>query len=117
MRLRRGRLPDASLRARVMAAAAILVALTSLVTGFFGTALLRSYLYSRADAQLRHFAAVASRVLERSDRPVRPSGPQQTLPTQFLVEFQAGDAQSRGWGGRASAPQHRTDAFAAPRPG
>src|SRR2546429_2020697 len=76
-----------------MAAAALLVALTSLVTGFFGTALLRSYLYSRADAQLRHFAAVASRVLERSDRPVRPSGPQQTLPTQFLVEVVSADGQ------------------------
>src|SRR5206468_2483925 len=82
-RLLRGRLPEASLRVRVMAAAALLVALTSLVTGFLGTALLRSYLYSRADAQLRHFAAVASRVLERSDRPVRPTGSQQTLPTQF----------------------------------
>ena len=69
-----------------MAAAAILVALTSLVTGILGTALLRSYLYSRADAQLRVFAAVASRVLERSPAPVRPSGPQQALPTQFLVE-------------------------------
>jgi signal transduction histidine kinase len=86
----RGRLAravaDASLRARVMAAAAILVALTSLVTGILGTALLRSYLDSRADAQLRVFAAVASRVLERSPAPVRPSGPQQALPTQFLVE-------------------------------
>ena len=42
------------------------------------------------------------------------------IPPDFmavLVEFQAGDAQSRGRGGRASAPQHRTDAFAAPRPG
>ena len=77
---------NASLRARVMAAAAILVALTSLVTGLLGTALLRSYLYSRADAQLSHFAAVASRVLERSPAPIRPSGPQQALPTQFLVE-------------------------------
>ena len=85
MRRRRGELADASLRVRVMAAAAILVALTSLVTGFFSPALLRTYLYSRADAQLRHFAAIASRVLERSDRPVRPSGQQQTLPTQFLV--------------------------------
>jgi signal transduction histidine kinase len=93
MRLRRGGLADASLRARVMAAAAILVTLTSLVTGFFGTALLRSYLYSRADAQLRHFAAVASRVLERSDRPVRPSGQQQTLPAQFLVEVVSADGQ------------------------
>jgi len=73
VKLRRARLPrvlaDASLRVRVMAAAAILVALTSLVTGFLGTALLRSYLYSRADAQLSHFAAVASRVLQRSSGP------------------------------------------------
>jgi two-component system, OmpR family, sensor kinase len=76
---------DASLRARVMAAAAILVALTSLVTGFLGTALLRSYLYGRVDAQLRDFAAVASRVLERSHEFARPAG-QQSLPAQFLVE-------------------------------
>src|ERR1700746_1763559 len=91
-RLRRA-LADASLRARVMAAAAILVALTSLVTGFLGTALLRSYLYSQADAQLRHFAAVASRVLERSDPPVRLSGKQQPLPTQFLVEVVSAGGQ------------------------
>lgn len=49
MKLRRARLTgalvDASLRTRVMAIAAILVALTSLLTGFLGTALLRSYLY------------------------------------------------------------------------
>jgi hypothetical protein len=69
-----------------MAIAAILVALTSLLTGFLGTALLRSYLYSRADAQLSHFAAVASHVLGRSAAPVRPNGPQQALPAQFLVE-------------------------------
>jgi signal transduction histidine kinase len=69
-----------------MATAAILVALTSLVTGFLGTTLLRSYLYDRADAQLRDFATVATRVLERSHLPVRPSAQQQTLPTQFLVE-------------------------------
>ena len=76
-----------------MATAAILVALTSLVTGFLGTALLRSYLYDRADAQLRDFAAVASRVLERSHLPVRPSAQQQTLPTQFLVEVVSADGQ------------------------
>jgi two-component system OmpR family sensor kinase len=127
MRLRRGRLPDASLRARVMAAAAILVALTSLVTGFFGTALLRSYLYSRADAQLRHFAAVASRVLERSDPPVRPSGPQQTLPTQFLVEVVSADGHVQraetplddAGGPRLSAAQLRDEGspFTAPTAG
>ena len=86
-------LADASLRARVMATAAILVALTSLVTGFLGTALLRSYLYSRADAQLSHFAAVASRVLERSRVPVRPNGQQPALPTQFLVEVVSASGQ------------------------
>lgn len=105
MRLRRGGLADASLRARVMAAAAILVALTSLVTGFLGTALLRSYLYSQADAQLRHFAAVASRVLERSDPPVRLSGQQQTLPTQFLVEVVSAGGQVQ----RAETPLDGAD--------
>src|SRR5271155_3005715 len=55
----------ASLRTRVMAAAALLVALTSLVTAVLGTTLLRGYLLSRADAQLRDFATVASRIVER----------------------------------------------------
>jgi signal transduction histidine kinase len=82
-----------SLRARVMAAAAILVAVTSLVTGLLGTALLRSYLDSRADAQLRAFAAVATRVLERSHVSVRQSGPQPALPTQFLVEVVSAGGQ------------------------
>ena len=74
-----------------MAIAAILVALTSLLTGFLGTALLRSYLYSRADAQLSHFAAFVSRVLERSHQPVRPNGQEQALRTQFLVELVGAD--------------------------
>ncbi len=76
-----------------MAAAAILVALTCLITGFVGTALLRSYLYSRADAQLRDCAAVASRVLERSHLPVRHGGHRQTLPSQFLVEVLSADGR------------------------
>ncbi len=109
MKLRRARLTraftDASLRARVMAAAAILVALTSLVTGFLGTALLRSYLYSRADAQLNHFAAVASRILVRSPVPVRPNGQQQALPTQFLVEVVNADGQVQ----RAETPLDGAD--------
>jgi two-component system OmpR family sensor kinase len=95
----------ASLRVRVMAAAAVLVVLTSLVTGFLGTALLRSYLYSRADAQLRVFAAVASRVLERSHEPVRPGGAPQNLPTQFLVEVVSPDGQVR----RAETPLNDAD--------
>jgi hypothetical protein len=126
VRLRQGRLPDASPRTRVMAAAAILVALTSLVTGFLGTALLRSYLYSRADAQLRDFAAVASRVPERSHVPVRPSG-QQALPAQFLVEVVSADGQIQhaetplddGDGPRLSAAQLRDEGspFTAPAAG
>jgi two-component system, OmpR family, sensor kinase len=81
-------LGDASLRARVMAAAAILVALTSLVSGFLGTALLSSYLYSRSDTQLRDFAKVASSILERSHVPVAQNG---QLPAQFLVESVGAD--------------------------
>ncbi len=104
-RLRRA-LADASLRVRVTAAAAILVALTSLMTGLLGTALLRSYLYNRADAQLRDFAAVASRVLERSHLPVRPSG-QQTLPAQFLVEVVSADGQVQ----TAETPLHDADSL------
>jgi signal transduction histidine kinase len=115
----RGRLrkavADASLRARVMAAAAILVALTSLMTGFLGTALLRSYLQGRADAQLRDFAAVATRVLGRSHLPARPGG--QTLPAQFLVEVvsaggkvqRAGTPLDDAGGPRLSAAQLRDD--------
>jgi signal transduction histidine kinase len=121
-----GALADASLRARVMAAAAILVALTSLVTGLLGTALLRSYLYGRADTQLRDFAAVASRVLERSHEPARPGG-QPTLPAQFLVEVvsPAGHVQraqtplNDADGPRLSAAQLRDEGspFTAPAPG
>jgi two-component system, OmpR family, sensor kinase len=77
----------ASLRTRVMAAAALLVALTSLVTAFLGATLLRSYLLSRSDAQLRNFATVASRIVQRQQlQPADSSGRPQTLPTQFLVE-------------------------------
>src|SRR5580704_6268201 len=62
----------ASLRRRVMAAAALLVALTCLVTAVLGTTLLRGYLLSRSDAQLRDFAKVASRIVER--QPLQPGG-------------------------------------------
>ena len=68
-----------------MAAAALLVAVTCLVTGLLGTALLRGYLIGRSDTQLRNFATVARRIAARPD--LRPSGSgQQQLPTQFLVE-------------------------------
>ena len=128
MRPRRGRLrgvlADASLRARVMAAAAILVALTSLVSGFLGTALLSSYLYSRSDTQLRDFAGVASSILERSHVPVAQNG---QLPAQFLVESVGADGKilleetppHAPAGPRLSAAQLRDDSspFTAPAAG
>ena len=92
---------DASLRVRVMAAAALLVALISVVTGVLGTTLLHSYLQGRADAQLRDFAAVATRVLGRSHLPARPPGPGQALPAQFLVEVASADGTVQ----RAETPQ------------
>ena len=76
-----------------MAAAAILVALTSLATGLLGTTLLRGYLLDRADAQLQDFATVASRVLARPHPPVPRSGQQSGLPTQFLVEVVSSDGR------------------------
>jgi signal transduction histidine kinase len=81
-----------------MTVAAILVAVTCLVTGFVGTALLRSYLYGRADAQLRDFAAVTRHILERPHGPLRPGGQQRALPSQFLVEVvsAAGKVQHAG---------------------
>jgi two-component system OmpR family sensor kinase len=81
-----------------MAAAALLVVLTSLVTGFLGTTLLRSYLLDRSDAQLRNFASVASRMMSKPDAPPRQNG-QQTLPTQFLVEVVGADGTVQVTGG------------------
>jgi signal transduction histidine kinase len=97
-----------------MATAAILVALTSLVSGFLGTALLNSYLYSRSDTQLRDFARVASSILERSHVPVAQNG---QLPAQFLVESVGADGKiltqqtppHSAAGPRLSAAQLRND--------
>jgi hypothetical protein len=85
----RNRVAGASLRTRVMAVAAFLVVLTSLVTGILGTTLLRSYLLGRSDSQLRNFAKVATRVLSRTD-----INRDQTLPTQFLVEIIGADGKA-----------------------
>jgi two-component system, OmpR family, sensor kinase len=98
-----------SLRTRVMAAAALLVVLTCLVTAVLGTTLLRSYLLSRSDAQLRDFAAVASRIVQRQQlQPADTSGRPSTLPTQFLVEVvSAGGKISMAGGplGAAAGPR------------
>jgi two-component system, OmpR family, sensor kinase len=93
----------ASLRTRVMAAAALLVALTSLVAAVLGVTLLRSYLLSRSDAQLRDFATVASRIVERQQLQPDTGSRPQTLPTQFLVEVIAADGQVSMAGGPLGA--------------
>jgi two-component system OmpR family sensor kinase len=86
-----------------MAAAALLVALTCLVTGVLGTALLRSYLLSRSDAQLREFATVASRIVARQQlQPAGNSRPQ-GLPAQFLVEVVSASGQVSMAGGPLGA--------------
>ena len=94
----------ASLRTRVMAAAALLVALTCLVTTVLGTTLLHSYLLSRSDAQLRDFAKVASRIVQRQQlQPGDESSRPQALPTQFLVEVIGAGGQISMAGGPLGA--------------
>ena len=85
--LRRAVLARASLRVRLMAAAAILVAVTSVLMGLLGTVLLRDYLYGRVDAQLGTFSSFVSRVVTHPRPGPRPhrTGSQQ-LPTDYLVE-------------------------------
>jgi two-component system, OmpR family, sensor kinase len=83
-----------SLRTRVMATAAILVVLTSAVTGILGTTLLRSYLLGRSDTQLADFADAAGRILSRQQpRPPHAAG-QPALPTQFFVELVGADGHA-----------------------
>jgi two-component system OmpR family sensor kinase len=96
---RRAGLRGASLRVRVMAAAALLVALTSLVAAVLGTTLLRSYLLSRSDSQLRDFAKVASRIVERQQLQPAGGGRSQGLPTQYLVEVIGAGGQVQVAGG------------------
>ncbi|MCW2930150.1 MAG: tcrY [Actinomycetia bacterium] len=95
----RAALRAASIRTRVMAAAALLVALTSLVTGFLGTTLLRSYLLDRSDTQLRNFATVVTRTLSRPHTTPGPDGQQQALPAQFLVRVIGADGKTELAGG------------------
>jgi two-component system OmpR family sensor kinase len=96
---RRAGLRGASLRVRVMAAAALLVALTSLVAAVLGTTLLRSYLLSRSDSQLRNFSKVASRIVERQQLQPAGSSRSQALPTQYLVEVIGAGGQVQVAGG------------------
>jgi signal transduction histidine kinase len=78
-------LANASLRVRVMVAAAVLVTVTSAVMGALGTTMLRGYLFDRADTQLLTFASVISRVAGRPAPKFVAGGPAQ-LPSLFLVE-------------------------------
>jgi two-component system, OmpR family, sensor kinase len=83
-------LANASLRVRVMVAAAILVTVTSAVMGLLGTTLLRGFLMNRMDTQLRNFGSGVSRFLDRPPpgarfgQQHRPKRAQ--LPTNFLLE-------------------------------
>jgi len=86
-----------------MAAAALLVALTSLVTAVLGTTLLRSYLLSKADTQLQDFATVASRIVAREQLKPSDSSRPPSLPTAFLVEVIATDGQVSMAGGPLGA--------------
>jgi two-component system OmpR family sensor kinase len=74
-----------------------------LVTAVLGTTLLRSYLLSRADAQLQDFATVAGRIVERQQLQPSDSSRPQTLPTQFLVEMVGADGQISMAGGPLGA--------------
>jgi two-component system, OmpR family, sensor kinase len=100
-------LKGASLRTRVMAAAALLVVLTSVVTGVLGGTLLRNYLMDRSDSQLRSFASVANHIFAHPRPPTAKDGadPRQELPTQFLVEIIAADGSVQV----ASNPLHDPD--------
>ena len=100
MRSRPGRrlrtaLANASLRVRVMAIAAFLVTITSVVMGSLGTALLHGYLLNRADQQLRDFGSVAARNLAAGARrpPRLPRAGQPAQPFQFLIEVVTSDGE------------------------
>lgn len=78
-----------------MVAATVLVMVTLVVMGALGTAVLRSYLYGRVDAQLLDFASVPSHRLPAGNLRGRP--PQ--LPTLFLVEQVSASGQVQIVGG------------------
>jgi len=80
-------LANASLRVRVMVAAAILVTVTSTVMGLLGTVLLRGYLMNRIDTQLRNFSSGLTRMLSQPPPRLWPRPGRPQLPTSFLVEI------------------------------
>ena len=94
----------ASLRTRIMATAAFLVIVTSLVTGVLGVTLMRGFLLQRSDAQLHDFARISKQIVNRPRR-VRPVaiGPHQQLPAQFLVELVSAGGQVKVVGGPVHA--------------
>jgi two-component system, OmpR family, sensor kinase len=87
----------------VMATAALLVVLTSLVTAVLGTTLLRSYLLSRTDSQLQDFATVAKGIVTRQQLQPTGSSRPQGLPAQFLVEVISADGKVSMAGGPLGA--------------
>jgi two-component system, OmpR family, sensor kinase len=93
VRFRLGRLPrslaNASLRVRIMAAAAILVMVTSAVMGAVGTAMLRGYLVGRVDTQLLAFAGPRGhgRPPNRLSPGRLPRRGSPQLPSLFLIEL------------------------------
>jgi two-component system OmpR family sensor kinase len=86
-----------------MAAAALLVVLTSLVTAVLGTTLLRSYLLSRTDSQLQDFATVAKGIVTRQQLQPSDSSRPEGLPAQFLVEVVSADGKVSMAGGPLGA--------------
>jgi two-component system OmpR family sensor kinase len=87
----------ASLLVRVMVAAGVLVMVTSVVMGSLGVTLLRGYLFSRVDAQLKAFSTIS----RHGDRPpaaarrARAARSAQQLPTDFLLEIVSASGRVR----------------------
>jgi two-component system OmpR family sensor kinase len=89
---------------RVMAAAALLVTVTSVVMGGLGTALLRQYLLNRADRKLDTLSAQAGRLPGQAHTDRTPAT-QPQLPTDFLIEIIGSDGKVQVLlGARPDAP-------------
>jgi two-component system OmpR family sensor kinase len=99
-----------SLRARLLAGVVGLVAIALVVTGFVGTALLRSYLVQQVDQQLQ--IGVAALARPPATAPLRPppaAGADQ-LPTQFwFTDLDANGVVQRQRGGSLAAGEPKPD--------